>query len=470
MHVPEWEIEELLAHNPELLGFPPKELKLVARQKHLKSSGGYIDLLFKKGDIYLVVEVKSTLVNEESVITNQLIPYRKNLANEFGIPEEQIICVLATPTGFSEDVKKLCQEAGIIARELDQNQLVDSLRKLSLKTRYTSSTSLIYDETNINQIIKILGKRGVSLNFEQRSLKDTFTRKEIYDEIRSVNTLLKMGIQDDHAKRKLARLFIQTSQNAPIQAHDVGTDSDGKLTTTHDMWFWLFYSVMDRRANAATFVKAKNALEKERLFPPYKIVELVKSKGERRALSKIARILENSNFPLLNDSIMGKLSFPKSVVDAAKFMSNYSYDFKRLYKEYIDAHQSNLKEARDSVWKDLRKEIYGVGPRIASQIIRGLVLKGPWKFPLDNNKFLEKCRFNVWIAEKTRLSLITDESKYYDELGEFADKFLDGNRGIIAHVLWYIRKRYCNRPPKCGQCKLAGYCNRALLQYVKEIG
>jgi hypothetical protein len=215
---------------------------------------------------------------------------------------------------------------------------------------------------------------------------------------------------------------------------------------------------MDRRANAATFVKAKEALEKERVFAPYKIVKLIKTKGEKAALNKIAKILEDSSFPLLNDKVMGKLSFPKSIVDAAKFMSSYNYDFVQLYEDYVKASEGNLTKARDSIWRDLKKKIYGVGPRIASQIIRGLVLKGPWELPLDDNRFLEKCRFNVWIAGKTRLNLVRDESEYYDQLGKLADDFLSGNRGIIAHVLWYIRKRYCSRPPKCDECIVAGYC------------
>ena len=420
MYIPEWEIEELLARNPELLGFPSKEIKFVERQKHLGKLGGYIDLLFKKGDVYLIVEIKSTLVNDKAVITDQLIPYRRSLAHELSIPEDKITVMLITPNGFSEDVKKLCQEAGIITRTLDHNSLVNALRELSFKTRYPD--------------------------------------KEFFAETKGEITPLTTGIQDKRAKMELASLFAKISENAPIRAHEVGTESNGKLNTNRDMWFWLFYSVMDRRANAATFVKAKEALKKKRFFAPYKIVELVKNEGEKRALNKIAKILEDSNFPLLNDKFMGKLSFPKSIVDAAKFMSRYDYDFKQLYKEYIQAHQDDLIKARDSMWRDLRKEIYGVGPRIASQIIRGMVLKGPWKFPLDHNRFLEKCRFNVWIAGKTRLNLITDENEYYSQLGEFADKFLNGNRGIIAHVLWYIRKQYCKRPPKCDECVTADHC------------
>ena len=218
---------------------------------------------------------------------------------------------------------------------------------------------------------------------------------------------------------------------------------------------------MDRRSNATTFVKAKEALERKRLFAPYKIVDLLKKEGEVPALRQIARILKDANFPLLNDHTMGELAFPKSIADAAKFMSKYNYDFQRLRDHYLEQQDNNSAETRDKIWKDLQKQIYGVGPRIASQIIRGLVLKGSWELPLDDNRFLEECRFNVWIAGPTRLGLIEKEDEYYPRLGEFAEKFLSGNRGIIAHVLWYVRKRYCGRPPKCDECRLAKHCKRA---------
>jgi len=423
MYIPEWEIEELLVRNPELLGLPSGKLQLVERQKYLGKSSRYIDLLFKGQDVYFIVEVKSILVDDESVITKQLIPYKKEFAVEFNVPESKIVCMLISPNGFSEDVKKLCQKAGIITRTLDQNSLVAAARQTSSRSQCIS--------------------RG------------------FLDKIKSERAPLIIGARNEDAQRELARLFLSVSERAPIQAHEVGTDSKGKLATNSDMWFWLFYSVMDRRANAATFVKAKEALEKVRLFAPYKIVELMKAKGENAVLKKIAKTLEDYGFPLLNDHAMGKLAFPKSIVDAAKFMSKYQYDFRHLYENYIEVYDGNLNEACDSIWRNLQKEIYGVGPRIASQIIRGLVLKGPWKFPLNDNRFLEKCRFNVWIAGETRLGLIEDEREYYEKLGKFADDFLEGNRGIIAHVLWYIRKRYCNRPPKCGECTLANHCLRA---------
>jgi len=421
MYIPEWEIEELLTCNPDLLGFPSNELKLIERQKYLGETGKYIDLLYKHNDLYLIVEIKSTLINDRTVVTDQLMPYKKAFAKEYSIPEDKIVCVLISPNGFSKDVRNLCQEAGIVAKTLDQNNLLSAIKKLSRKSHCEY--------------------------LEAFSIKSEST--------------LSRNLQEEQTKTELAKLFVSISEKAPIQAHEVATESNGKLITNRDMWFWLFYSVMDRRANAATFVKAKEALEEERLFAPYKIIKLLNEKGERATLNKIAKILEDAGFPLLNDHTMRNLAFPKSIVDAAKFMSKFNYDFMRLYEDYFKATQGNLGETRDSLWKDLQKGIYGVGPRIASQIVRGFVLKGSWKLPLNDNRFLEECRFNVWIAGEARLGLIRDERDYYEQLGKFADDFLEGNRGIIAHVLWYIRKKYCNRPPKCNECELSKYCHRA---------
>ncbi|MCS7115229.1 MAG: hypothetical protein RMJ15_08590 [Nitrososphaerota archaeon] len=399
MYSPEWEIEELIAKYPELLGVNANEVTSIERQKHLKKSGKCMDLLIRMRDFYIIAEIKATFVDDVLVITNQLLPYKTTLAEEFHIPEEKIQCFLVSSHGFSNEVKEFCQKLNVATRIIDK------------------------------EVISRLSNARDKLNLSEE-------------------------------KSEVAKVFLKISNAAPIMAHEVYTESDGKLRSNKDMWFWLFYSVMDRRANAATFVKAKEALEKEHMFAPYKIVSSIKEKGEKSVLNKIAKILERNNFPLLSDSIMGKWSFPKSIIDAAKFISHFNYDFMNAYENYVKTCQGDLKKARDSIWNDLQKHIYGVGPRIASQIIRGLVLKGPWRFPLDDNKFLEKCRYNVWMAGETRLCLIKDESEYCEQLGSLADKYLNGNRGIIAHVLWFIRKRYCNRPPKCHECPLRSYCSR----------
>ena len=81
--------------------------------------------------------------------------------------------------------------------------------------------------------------------------------------------------------------------------------------------------------------------------------------------------------------------------------------------------------------------------------------------PIYDNKLLEKCSFNVRFAGKLRLSLIENEDSYNKDLGDFADRYLNGNRAIISHVLWYTRKRYCDKKIKCKECKLTGFCRYA---------
>ncbi len=419
MHIPEWEVEELLKCNPALLGLPLQGLKLVESQKYLMKPGRYIDLLFKNGENYLIVEIKSSVIKDKAVVVDQLLQYKKSFAEENGLSEDRISCVLVSPNGFTEEILEFCEKTGVIAKTIDQGKLVNAIRRLNSQKQNVDSYCIVDGN-------KLPSKTDIA----------------------------------EGRKKNLANLLSEISEKAPIEAHEINTKNDGKLTTSRDKWFWLFYSVMDRRANAATFAKAKEALEGERLFAPYKIVELIENEGESPALRKIARILKGANFPLLNDHSKGELAFPKSIADAARYMSKHNYDFGRLYK-YCFEQTGSLQETRNMLWNNLQEEIYGVGPRIASQIIRGLVLKGSWNLPLDDNRFLEECRFNVWIAGQTRLGLVDGEGKYCNQLGAFADKYLSGNRGIIAHVLWYVRKRYCGRPPKCDECELAEHCKRA---------
>lgn len=447
MYIPEWEVEESIAWNPDLIGasFDVQGLKLVERQKYLKKLGRYIDILFKNQDRYIIVEVKCNQIDDTSVVTNQVLEYKKGLAKELRIPEEKIICILATPGGFSENVKKLCDSSGVLTAEIDENEIINIIPKLE-----ESKLSLISDHRK-TLFQKILQKRGIFVSSEEIS-------DGVLEEIKSVRTWIKYGTHDELTKRKIADLFKEISENAPICAHEVGLATKGKLIENQDIWFWLFYSVMDRRSNAANFIKARRVLEMDNLFSPQNIVKRIDNKGYEETISTISKILILGEFPLMHDSNIGHLAQPKSIVDAAKFMSKHDYDFDKLY----DQHFKNAKGDYDATYKSLRKDlqdnIYGVGPRISSQFIRGMVLKGNWRLPLKDDLLLEKCQFNIRFAGKLRLSLIEDEESYYQELGKFADRYLDGNRAIISHVLWYTRKRYCDKKIMCNKCKLAGYC------------
>lgn len=266
----------------------------------------------------------------------------------------------------------------------------------------------------------------------------------------------------------IAGTFKQVSDCAPLVAHHIGIKTDDKLQTNSAKWFWLFYSALDRRSNASTFIKAKQALEKEDLFSPPKIVKLIEEVGKEQAISRIWQILREAHFPLLKDSVKGNLSHPTSIVEAAQFIGKFNYDFDLLYRAYREKVR-NIKKARNMLWKDLAEQIYGMGWRSTSQFVRGMVLRSGWKFPLDDNRYLESCEFNYFMASK--LGLAFKPSEYTRELGKLADEYLNGNRGIISHALWVIRKRYCKSVKfrQCHECPLFNLCFREKGDHIKVV-
>ena len=460
MYIPEWEIENAIVWNPSLVEISGRleKLSFIENQKYLKNTGRYIDILFESDDKLVIVEVKCTYINEPAIIFDQVLEYQKELSAELGIPKEKIVCSLVSPMGFSEEVLDLCNSQGIFTKILDENEIICSTPKNKRNVKSEIPNNIKTDlKININKFKKILKKRSSNFsNFELTN--EIFKDENIINEIESIKKFKNRGIHDELAKKRIAEIFIEISKNAPIRAHEVNTNSNGLLADNYDKWFWLFYSVMDRRSNAANFVKAKEALEKKDLFNPYKIIKLIKEKDEKTAINRIASILERARFPLMRDSSMGELAFPRSIVEAAKFISKYGYNFENLYNYHLNNSNKDLNVAYGTIRKELEESIYGVGPRISSQFIRGMVLKGSWNLPLTDDKLLEICKFNIRFASKMRLGLIDDESTYYSDLGKFADEYLGGNRAIISHVLWYIRKRYCDKKIMCNQCKLAGYC------------
>jgi hypothetical protein len=164
-------------------------------------------------------------------------------------------------------------------------------------------------------------------------------------------------------------------------------------------------------------------------------------------------------FPLIHDNSLGRFAIATAITDAAQMLHRYDYSFQQMYDTHITQANGDSQIAYASIWEEIRNSIHGVGPRMASQFIRGMVLKGPWRLPLTDNRFLETSKYNVFFAGPARLSLIGKEQDYSNSLAKFADSYLDGNRGIVSHVLWYTRKKFCSRAKRCGACPMAGYCS-----------
>jgi hypothetical protein len=447
MYLSEWEIEDAIAWNPSIIEQPPYTgLRREDRQRYLKTIGGYIDLLFEWQDHHIIVELKAIHIDDKSTVTDQVLLYKKALAREKNIDEKKIICMLATPLGFSQEVLDTCEKYGVIAKTLDERRLIQSTPHH--KTGFLSE--LFSHSENESDILDLLQRRRFLINSSQ-------VNDETASAVKSAKTWLSRHVHDDFGKKALATLFRQVSLKAPLMAHEVFTSSDGTLRTNEEKWFWLFYSVLDRRANASTFVKAANALDRQGLFDPRKITHLVKAVGKERAKQKIAEILENAGFALLVDNGERRYAYPRSIIDAADLVRQYNYDFDEMYQTHVKNNNGDITATFRSLWEELTS-VYGVGPRIAAQFIRGMTLKGSWKLPLGDKKLLEQTPLNCRFAGSPRFALVESESTFLRELTQFADRYLDGNRAILSHVLWYVRKRYCDKVPNCGECPMTGYC------------
>ena len=441
--IPEWEIEEAIIRNPELLDLSNfcKNINLVSSQYYLSTSGRFIDLLYRCGtDYYIIVELKKGVIDDVSIITEQVLPYREELSNKLEIDKENIICVLATIKYFSSEVTNLCKSNGIHIKTIDEKKIYKSL---PYKTEKLETKKAVY---------RIFKRRHPEIDVNIKSFETHYP-----DLVRSIEQYIEKGIHDNLSKKLIAKSFEKISKSAPLCSHEVFTRSYDQFENQSSFWFWLFYSVLDRRANASTFVKAARYLEDVNLYLPEDIIKEVKRTGKNQTIYRIRDILKDSNFPLASDSSRLDLAMPSSIVEAAIWYSKYDFSFK-IVKQVFE-RKFEKSERTKELLKDLKRGIYGVGDRIAGQIVRGLILKDRWEWDSNIKSMLEKCPFNITFASYPRIRLINDDDEYYEGLSNFADLYLHQNYCIVSHVLWFIRKRYCGQPKRCYECPLSGYCN-----------
>ncbi len=445
MRLPEWEIEEAVVNSPGLAEIPGSltGLKIIARQEYLPSINGYIDLLARAANRYVIVEIKSGIVKTSSPIRDQLLVYTKAFCKERNQSPTNVVGVLLAQD-FRKGVREFAESNGVYLKKIAWEDIVAS--------RPTGKAGIVtlkgYERTN--HLISL--RHGApGKNMEERS-------PDIND-YASASRWAEDEVHDSRGLEDLAKLFNHISERAPIMAHQVWADEDTGIQDSRDAWFWLFYSVLDRRSNAALFIRARVILEECGLFFPNQIVRQVKKTGYESVARTVRRVLRSSNFPLLVDSVRGEAAFPSSILDAALLVSKYDFDFMKWYGSHLEQAEHDPQEACLNIWNELRAEVYGVGPRIASQFIRGMVLKGFWDFPLTDSRFLEKNTYNLRFAGETRLGLLEDPAKFEEVLGQFADSFLDGNKAVVSHVLWYLRKRFCDRALRCFECPFKGHCH-----------
>ncbi len=444
LDIPEWEIEEAIARTPAVLGLEKtfQNPKLVGKQVYLRRSGRFIDMLFVSEDKkYVIVELKKTHIDDPAVIFEQLIPYRDELSTELKISKDSISCVLATTHGLSSAVLQTCKQEDVCYKQIDEKLIFHLLSKDWNKDDRKKAT------------LRLLRRRYPALSIHSDEIGSEFSNI-----VHSVEHYIEFGEHDAIAKTELAKVFERISSKAPLCAHEVSNESYESFSEESDRWFWLFYSVLDRRANAVTFVNASHILKKAESFDPKTICQEVRKKEKDLVIQQIRNILADSDFPLSSDTARRDLAMPTSIVEAALWYEKYDFISKNI-RLAIEERQPDQSQWARELFDELKKDIYGVGDRIAGQIVRGFVLKDGWGWVVNIPSLLEKCDFNVTFASKARLSLLNNAESYSEDLQAFGDKYINGNYAIISHVLWYIRKRYCVKPKKCFECPVSGYCN-----------
>ncbi len=436
-YIPEWQLQEVLAANPRQLEIHSRfeGLRLIDQQRYLPTTGGYIDLLLKTktpGGL-LIVEIKADPLLDTKAAA-QALDYKHGVATDLRIDPSAIHCMVAAPAVL-EGLERTYEEMGVAVRVLDYRTLLGV--RPDARSRLPGKEDGRFD---------LLSRR-------RRGILDLVGSRRPVSQ-GSVRRWIGGGIHDQNALKQVAAVIRYLSDQASLFSHEVRLSSSS-LDTFDRQWFWFFYSAMDRRGNAALFIKAKERLVSRNLFSPRDIKRFVVEQGEEHALKQLTEELSGAGLPLVVDLKFGRRSLAKSIIDAALVTSDFECNFATMLEALRG--QCDGGDLGKFVVRWIQQSVYGMGPRSAAQFVRGMVLKGPWRLELDDTVFLENTKYNALFAGPARLSIANED--YVREAGEFADEYLDGNRGILSHALWYIRKRYCDKVPLCPECPVAGYCS-----------
>lgn len=437
--LPEWQIQESLATNPRRLEIPGRfeGIRVRKEQRYLPAIGRYIDLLCttKKPGGWLIVEVKAQAVTSRDPI-DQALDYRSAFAKELRLSKAEVGCMVAAPGHPSSEVEALSNSEGVALLDLDLNLLLDSTNQPGRSRSFLGegARKALITERRVQSLGALPVGRSPSTD--------------------AVDTWLNQGTHDNRGLEELAQVLRNLSDTAPIFAHEVGGRGT-RLTTAESQWFWLFYSAIDRRGNASLFVRAKSRLEREGLFDPAVLRELVERNGEAAARIRITTLLEDAEVPLVVDLHLGRESLSQSIIDAARFLVDGG-GFEQILGTWRRECTATGEDIGRHAVRAVQAAVYGMGPRSAAQFVRGMVLKGPWKLDMTDPIFLENTKYHGLFAGKARVSIAMED--YPKEGSAFAAAYLGGDRGLLSHALWYIRKRYCDKIPLCGECPVAGYC------------
>lgn len=456
--LPEWQVELAIVDNLSLIRHPklPTSFDRIENQYFLKNKGRYIDILLRNKNHFYIIELKGVFIDQSSIITKQLLDYKDGIMKEKNVSLDDITCILASPFGFSNNILELAKENSIILIKLDEQKIYSLIPKRN--ENYKLNLGLDLKNLILTRILqRRLHQTTNKILNEMLSGQDNYI-----NELISVQYWLGEKHHNDYGKKNIAKSMFEISKYAPIMAHEINDEKDFQIKSNEDMWWWLIYSILDKRGNASSFYLARDHLINKKLFYPQDIIELIESKNDTFVIELMSSLLSESGI----STRQNMESLAKGIIEAAILLKKFKFNFENILKE-LQETSNNDNDLFEKIWNTFL-DIFGVGPRICSQIIRGLILKGGWNLKNNNILFLEEQKHNVFLAKQC-LRLLDDKGKFKPQLQEFSDIYLNGNNAVLSHVLWYIRKRYLctSKKPLCEDCPMSGYCNVYLNNILK---
>ncbi len=252
--------------------------------------------------------------------------------------------------------------------------------------------------------------------------------------------------REETDKEQLAKKLRETSQQNPLFAHELIKGRNPQEFNEERAWLWLFYSILDGGGPAQTFIKAYRSMKREEIHKPRQLNQLIEEHGEENAARKLLPHLRKAT--LFNPGKGGVINYGKAILKAAELLKEHGYSFKELHRE--NKELKDIKETLGNI-----PYMKSNDSRRKKQFIRGMVLRGNWNYPRDNEYFFEKPKQSTHIMNVSRRLGLNN----HRELKEFTENQLEDYM-VLSHSLWVLGKKHCSTStkPECIRCKARKPC------------
>lgn len=247
-------------------------------------------------------------------------------------------------------------------------------------------------------------------------------------------------------KEELASKLREISEKNPLFAHELNQGREPREFNKERSWLWMFYTILDGGGPAQTFIKAYESMKRKGVHRPEDMIELKEEKGFEESSRSLLPHLRKAT--LFNPGRGGVINYAKALIEAAELLEEHEYSFKKLYEynEKLNEIKNTLSTVTFMKSNESRRK---------KQFIRGMVLRGSWKYPREDEYFFEKPSQSTHIMNVSRRLGMIDS----DDVKRFNEDHL-GDYMVLSHSLWVLGKKYCSTSsrPQCNRCRARSSC------------